>query len=53
MNVQDVSTYLYKSTQIREQSVRHLGFITQLEFIALYLDIFTSLRSLDLNYKQF
>jgi hypothetical protein len=30
-----------------------LGFIKQLEFITLYLDIFTSVKSRDLNYRQF
>ena len=30
-----------------------MGFIKQLEFIALYLDIFTSVKSHDLNYKLF
>jgi hypothetical protein len=30
-----------------------MAFIKQLEFIALYLDIFTSVKSHDLNYKLF
>jgi len=47
-----VSTYLYKGQQILEQSDRNLGFIKQLVFIALHLDIFTSVKSRDLNYTQ-
>jgi hypothetical protein len=41
MNVLDVSAYLYtgKDVQIRKQSVKNLGFIKQLEFVVLDLDI--------------
>ena len=39
--------------RIRVQSVRNLGFIKQLDFIALYFDTFTLGKSRDLNSKQF
>ena len=55
MNVLDVSAYLYtgKDVRIRKQSVKNLGFIKQLEFVVLDLDMFTSVKSHDLNYKLF
>ena len=34
-------------------SVRNLGFTKQPEFIALYLDIFTSVKACDFNYRLF
>ena len=44
MNVLDVSAYLYtgKDVRIRKQSVKNLGFIKQLEFVVLDLDMFTA-----------
>lgn len=53
LSVLDVSIYLYKCQQIWEQSVRNLGFTKQLDFIALYLDAFTSVKSRDMNNKLY
>ena len=39
---------LYKGHHNEEQSVRNLGYINKLEFIALYLDIFTLVKSHEL-----
>jgi hypothetical protein len=45
-------TYIWVNKLESSQS-EILGFIKQLEFITLYLDIFTSVKSRDLNYRQF
>jgi hypothetical protein len=41
-----------KDVRIRKQSVKNLGFIKQLEFVVLDLDMFTSVKSHDLNWKS-
>ena len=52
LNVLDIFAYLYKGGQIREQSVRKLEFIKQLEYIALYLDLRTSVKSMKLYFNR-